>query len=124
MLSKLLLNKSLFKFLSWLWLGVSLALFFMPSDQLQIASSMNDKAGHALMFAGGIGGWYFYLRSKITIYQIGSCLLIYGVAVEFVQGSLPVSFHRGADFSDAAADFVGVLIGGAVSLILEKKFIQ
>jgi VanZ family protein len=46
-------------------------------------------------------------------------LIFYGIAVEFIQANLPISFHRGADFLDVAADTLGVLVGlGIVKILL------
>jgi len=77
----------------------------MPSTQLP---KVNDKTAHFVLFAGWAFCWQFAFKnfSKTLIFGI-----LYGIFIEFWQGSLPKSFHRSFDWHDSLADIIGVIIG-------------
>lgn len=92
----------------------------MPSKHLKNTVDMGDKLAHALVFAAGMLCLTFAQKNQKLV-QNATILVFYGIAVEFIQANLPVSFHRGAEFLDAVADTVGVLIGYLLVLFLNKK---
>lgn len=104
------LKKLVIKFLEnkYLAFAITLVIFIlctMPSEQLPKG---NDKTAHFVAFAGWAFCWQFAFKNYIKTLILG---ILYGVFIEFWQGSLPISFHRGFDWYDALADGVGVIIG-------------
>lgn len=94
----------------------------MPSKELP--TNVNDKTAHFVAFAGFSFLWLWVKNNYRLIIFIG---IIYSILIEFWQGILPESFHRGFDWYDALADGIGVLIGGGlffVSYLLVKKIID
>ncbi len=92
----------------YLAFGITLIIFVlctMPSEQLP---NGNDKIAHSVAFAGWAFCWQFAFKNYTKTLILG---IIYGILIEFWQGSLPTSFHRSFDWYDALADGIGVLIG-------------
>lgn len=92
----------------YLALGITLIIFIlctMPSGNLPQA---NDKTAHFVAFAGWAFCWQFSFKNYIKTLFLG---IFYGILIEFWQGILPESFHRGFDWYDALADGIGVAIG-------------
>lgn len=85
----------------------------MPSKH--ITGDVNDKTAHFLAFAAIGFLWLMYLKNKYYALTIS---ILYGAFIEFWQGVLPESFHRGADIYDFIADSVGVLIGFLIFLVV------
>jgi VanZ family protein len=80
----------------------------IPSNNLPKGEDFNDKTAHFVAFAGWAFCWQFAFKSYTKTLVLG---ITYGILIEFWQGSLPISFHRGFDWYDALADGIGVLIG-------------
>jgi len=80
----------------------------MPSNSLPKGEGFNDKTAHFIAFAGWAFCWQFAFKNYAKTLILG---ITYGILIEFWQGSLPISFHRGFDWYDALADGIGVLIG-------------
>jgi VanZ family protein len=104
------LTKLAIRFLEnkYLAFAITLIIFVlctMPSDKLPDA---NDKTAHFVAFAGWALCWQFAFKNYPKTLVLG---IIYGILIEFWQGSLPISFHRSFDWFDALADGVGVIIG-------------
>jgi len=113
------LKELVIKFLEnkYLAFAITLAIFVlctMPSEQLPKG---NDKTAHFVVFAGWAFCWQFAFKnhSKTLIFGI-----IYGILIEFWQGSLPASFHRAFDWYDSLADSIGVIIGLVMFYIANK----
>lgn len=95
----------------YLAISITLIIFLlctMPSKNLPTNESFNDKIAHFIAFAGWAFCWQFAFKNYIKTLISG---IIYGILIEFWQGSLPISFHRGFDWYDALADGIGVVIG-------------
>lgn len=104
------LKELVIKFLEnkYLAFAITLIIFVlctMPSAQLPKG---NDKTAHFVVFAGWAFCWQFVFKNYAKTLIFG---IIYGILIEFWQGSLPKSFHRSFDWFDALADGVGVMIG-------------
>jgi VanZ family protein len=112
-ISQLLQNKTLFKVLFTAWFIISFGLFVMPSEHINKTVNMSDKVAHILVFAAGMFCLTFTQKNQKLV-QNALWLIFYGIAVEFIQANLPISFHRGAELLDAVADTFGVLIGFGV----------
>ncbi|WP_064198403.1 MULTISPECIES: VanZ family protein [Emticicia] len=92
----------------YLAFGITLVIFVlctMPSEQLPKG---NDKTAHFVTFAGWAFCWQFAFKNYARTLIVG---ILYGILIEFWQGSLPASFHRSFDWYDALADAIGVIIG-------------
>lgn len=105
----------------YLVFAVTLVIFVLctiPSENLPDA---DDKTAHFVAFAGWAFCWQFAFKNyqKTLIFGI-----IYGILIEFWQGSLPVSFHRSFDWYDALADGVGVIIGLVVVYVAKLFGLQ
>lgn len=95
----------------YLAFAITLIIFLLctiPSDNLPKNENFNDKTAHFVAFAGWAFCWQFAFKSYPKTLVLG---ILYGILIEFWQGSLPVYFHRGFDWYDALADSVGVVIG-------------
>jgi VanZ family protein len=93
----------------YLAFGITLIIFVlctMPSGNL--THNVNDKTAHFIAFAGWAFCWQFAFKNYTKTLILG---IIYGILIEFWQGSLPTYFHRSFDWYDALADGVGVIIG-------------
>jgi VanZ family protein len=111
--------KSLFtliesKYTAIFWSVLIFILCTLPSEHLP---KNNDKTSHFLAFAGFTFFWFFQSSRYWLIILIA---VIYGIAIEFWQGSLPTSFHRGFDWYDALADGIGGIIGLPICLIYKR----
>lgn len=101
------------KYLAFAITLIIFVLCTMPSEN--IPKTTDDKTAHFVAFAGWAFCWQFAFKNYSRTLFLG---IIYGILIEFWQGSLPVSFHRGFDWYDTLADSVGVVIGlTAVSLL-------
>lgn len=95
----------------YLAFGITLIIFVlctMPNENLQQNENFNDKIAHFVAFAGWAFCWQFAFKNYTKTFVSG---IIYGILIEFWQGSLPASFHRSFDWYDALADGSGVIIG-------------
>ncbi|WP_435356495.1 VanZ family protein [Emticicia sp. SJ17W-69] len=102
----------------YLAFAITLIIFVLctvPSDQLPKSEDFNDKTAHFIVFAGWAFCWQFAFKDYKKTILLG---IIYGILIEFWQGSLPISFHRSFDWYDALADSIGVVIGLIVVFII------
>jgi len=96
------------KYLAFAITLLILALCTMPSKNIEIPAEMSDKTAHFLAF----GAWAFCWQAAFGKYPQTFMLgVLYGIAIEFLQGALPEAFHRSFDMYDALADSIGVVIG-------------
>lgn len=94
----------------------------MPSKH--IPGQTNDKVNHFIAFSGFT---FFWLFQSQRVWLIIVLAAVYGIAIEFWQGILPLDFHRGFDWYDAVADTIGGFIGYFIWLTfnqLSKIFIE
>jgi len=104
----------------WRWLlaiamlGL-LVLSLMPAA-LPIPSTGWDKSNHALGFAVLAFLAYWAWPGRIPLSLLG--LLGYGALIEVLQSLTP---DRMAEWSDLWADGVGLLVGTAVALLLQRS---
>ncbi len=99
---------------------ITLIIFLLctiPSENLPKNENFNDKTAHFVVFAGWAFCWQFAFKNYSKTLILG---ILYGILIEFWQGSLPVSFHRSFDWYDALADGVGVIIGLAIYFIVQS----
>ena len=90
---------------AWLVLVIYLSVgdFTLP----QVEFSFGDKVNHLIAY-GFLMGWFGQLeKSILKRLLIAVLLIIMGLALELIQGSLP---HRWFDWFDAAANTLGVVI--------------
>lgn len=92
----------------WLIVGAIIVLSLTP-DQPHIGElRMNDKAGHLLAYAIGMG-WFAALyptaaqRARYALFFIAL-----GITLEFIQGLTP---RREFEITDMLADAIGVALG-------------
>ncbi len=110
------------KYLAFAITLIIFGLCTMPSENLP--KTTDDKTAHFVAFAGWAFCWQFAFKNYKKTLVLG---ILYGILIEFWQGSLPDSFHRGFDWYDALADSVGVIIGLIVTFfvrILLSKFLK
>ncbi|MNK91459.1 VanZ like family protein [compost metagenome] len=103
----------------WRWLLASamlalLVLSLMPAS-LSVPSTGWDKSNHALGFAVLAFLAYWAWPGHILLSLLG--LLGYGALIEVLQSLTP---DRMAEWSDLWADGVGLLVGTAVALLLQR----
>ncbi len=104
------LKELLIKFLKnkYLAFAVTLIIFLLCTIPSENLPKNNDKISHFVAFAGWAFCWQFAFKNYAETLILG---LFYGIFIEFWQGILPETFHRGFDWYDALADGVGVVIG-------------
>lgn len=95
------------KYTAIFWLVLILILCTIPSEHLPKAQP-NDKISHFVFFSGFTFFWFFHSSKHWLIILIAA---LYGIGIEFWQGSLPESFHRSFDWYDALADGIGGVMG-------------
>jgi len=103
----------------WRWLLASamlalLVLSLMPAS-ISVPSTGWDKSNHALGFAVLAFLAYWAWPGRIPLSLLG--LLGYGALIEVLQSLTP---DRMAEWSDLWADGVGLLVGTAVALLLQR----
>jgi VanZ family protein len=108
------------KYTAIIWTVIIFVLCTLPSEKLP-SEQPNDKLSHFIAFAGFSFFWLFHVSKPILIMIIAA---LYGIAIEFWQAILPVSFHRAFDWYDALADAVGGVIGCSIYLIYKKLFAE
>lgn len=97
-------------------LAAVLYLALAPSDSVP-GVRLWDKAQHALTWAGlALLGLAFWPRRP---WAIAAFTLVFGVAVEVLQASLPLG--RSGDFLDFLADAVGVAAALGLALPLRRR---
>lgn len=113
---KLLNNLLNSKYTAIFWTVLIFVLCTLPSESLPTGQP-NDKISHFVAFAGFTFFWFFQSSRYWLIILIAT---VYGIAVEFWQAILPVSFHRSFDWNDALADSAGGVMGYFIYLIFRK----
>lgn len=116
------LKELVIRFLEHKYLAFTITLIIfllctIPSENLPKNENFNDKTAHFVVFAGWAFCWQFAFKNYSKTLILG---ILYGIFIEFWQGSLPVSFHRSFDWYDALADGVGVIIGLAIYFIVQR----
>ena len=104
------------KYTAIFWTVLIFILCTIPSETLP-PNQPNDKISHFIAFAGFTFFWFFHSSKYWLIILIA---IIYGIAIEFWQGSLPQNFHRSFDWHDALADGVGGIIGLSIYLVFKR----
>jgi VanZ like family len=104
------------KYSAIFWTVLIFVLCTLPSERLP---PNNDKISHFIAFAAFTFFWFFQSSNYSLILLIAA---IYGITIEFWQGSLPQDFHRNFDWFDALADGIGGIIGLPIYLIFRKLF--
>ena len=104
------------KYTALFWTIHIFILCTLPSNSLP-KEQPNDKISHFIAFAGFTFFWFFQ-SSKYALIILFA--VIYGIGIEFWQGSLPQDFHRSFDWFDAFADGIGGLIGLPIYLIFKR----
>ena len=102
------------KYTAILWTVIIFVLCTLPSEHLP---KNNDKMSHFIAFAGFSFFWFSQSPKYWLIILLSA---LYGIIIEFWQGSLPESFHRSFDWFDALADGIGGIIGLPIYLIFKR----
>ena len=104
------------KYTAICWTVLILILCTIPSESLP-KGQPNDKISHFIFFAGFAFFWFFQ-SSKYWLIILMAAL--YGIGIEFWQGSLPESFHRSFDWYDALSDGIGGIMGLITYFLFNK----
>ena len=105
------------KYTAIFWTVLIFILCTIPSKNVPLPSGLSDKLNHFIAFAGFTFFWLFHSSRYWLVLIIA---VIYGIGIEFLQATLPISFHRGFDWYDALADAIGGIIGYIIYLIFNK----
>ena len=104
------------KYPAIIWTVIIFILCTMPSKDLP---NINDKTAHFGVFAIFSFLWIFSTKKGWQVLIFGA---IYGILIEFWQGTLPENFHRSFDWYDALADAIGGIIGYFFYKIILRLF--
>lgn len=98
-----------------LTLAVSLWGFFAPAGDVPPGPVWADEVVHAGVFAALVvtGSW-----AGLRLVPLVAGLVVYAVAIEVVQGLLPLG--RTGAVSDVVADGVGIVLGVIVAGVLSR----
>lgn len=113
--------KQLQKAAAWLWFVVTTVLLVIPGNALPKAPPIEipffDKWVHVVLF--GVLSWLFcaFAKSIPDKVKILVLVVIYGIAMEFVQKYLVI--NRSFDIVDIVADSIGAVLG---VLLAKKRF--
>lgn len=102
--NKFISRATFFKLAFFAALAYSMHLFFDPNLDTGIQIPHFDKVGHFIAF-GGLSFLFDFAFSIAKIWGIIAAL-IYGTAIELIQGTLP---NRQASVADILADMTGCL---------------
>ena len=97
-----------------LLLGISLAMFLTPGDDVP-EGGPNDKVVHALIFVAlaVAGRW-----ARVPWLALGIGLAAYAAVTEILQATLPI--HRDGNVPDWLADAAGIGVGLLLALIATR----
>jgi VanZ family protein len=97
-----------------LLLGISLALFLTPGDDVP-QNGPDDKVTHAFIFMvlAVAGRW-----ARVPPLTLGLGLVLYAGLTEVLQATLPIDRH--GDVRDLLADATGVLLGLFLSWVAAR----
>jgi VanZ family protein len=109
------------------WAFLILILYGTPGDDFPDLESWNffriDKVAHFAVFA------IFYVTLKVALLKSGKRIrvgikagliaLVYGISLEFIQGSVFVG--RYFEWSDMLANIIGVFIGDVIFRLIYRK---
>ncbi len=84
----------------------------MPGDYAEKAMVWNDKSTHALTYLV-LALWFLGLYTRSRHLRILGLLFCLGVAIEFLQASMPLG--RQGDVADVIANTTGILVGVALA---------
>lgn len=90
-------------------------------DLPDLGTDMDDKILHVGAYFVLIIMWYFGLkqpRDMKSLLKIAVSCVLFGIVIEVIQGK--VNINRAADFLDAVANFIGVILGFIALLWLRK----
>jgi VanZ family protein len=89
-------------------------LSLIPQEELP-PTGLSDRVHHLVAYAllALIGAWAYRARTGLAV-----VLVIYGVAIELLQGAM--GFGRHADVIDALANTLGVILGLALALVARR----
>ena len=102
-------------YLAFFYTLLVLVLCFMTSEN--ISKNVDDKMAHFVAFVG-ISFLWLWVKPKYIIVILSTIVL--GFVIEFIQGQLPESFHRGYELLDGFADGIGAFIGGVLYFLSLK----
>jgi VanZ family protein len=86
-----------------------------PSEN--IPTDVNDKLAHFIAFAGIS---FLWLGVKENYKLLILLSILFGLAIEIIQGILPEHFHRSYEIYDAFADAIGVILGALIYFLFKK----
>ena len=123
-------KSGLFSFLFFLWMAVLSLLSLMPMDGLDLGGPeipYMDKWVHMgfyfiAMLLGSFFLWERYhhrLKKKPSLLWMGIALTVYGMIIELLQEGMKLD--RSAEWTDLAANVVGISLGGWFALVLMSK---
>jgi len=98
--------------LHFIWLGVGylLLLFVATVSLIPISDDVgvSDKLMHLLTYLA-LSGWFSLVITQArSLFHVGIGLIMFGILIEIIQG---MTSYRSAEFADAVANSLGVLIG-------------
>ena len=107
--------------LFWLMILAVSVLSLMPLDRYPVPFSFQDKVLHATAyFVFYLAGWWALARTRLFCPTLVVGLLLYGVAIEVLQG---LGGFRTMELADLAANAVGLTLG-VVSLNIFHRFVK
>jgi len=109
-------NPLIWRTLFFLALVGSYTLSVLPGEVVAPLFSWSDKLNHAGAFL--VLAFLMRMGWKIDYVKAVALLILYGAFIEFSQ---LFAIHRSAEFSDVAADAVGIFLGLKIFKLLRLK---
>ena len=123
-------KKAGFTFFFFFWMAAISVLSLAPMDDIDLGGPeipFMDKWVHMgfyliAMVLGALFAWERFrhgIRKKTALLWMAAALVIYGMIIEVLQGSM--GMDRSAEWGDLAANILGIGLGGWLAAVLFRK---
>jgi VanZ family protein len=98
----------------WILVALAIIVSIVPAHELPKLGGVSDKLEHAVAY-GALALWFAGIYPKSRYPMIGVALLVMGIVIEGLQGTMNVG--RQADLRDVYANSIGIVAGLLLALV-------
>jgi VanZ family protein len=98
----------------WILVALAIIVSIVPAHELPKLGGVSDKLEHAVAY-GALALWFAGIYPKSRYPMIGVGLLVMGIVIEGLQGTMNVG--RQADLRDVYANSIGIVAGLLLALV-------